>query len=112
MANVTWILPNGERKSVDVKQGTSLMDAAVQNAINGIAGECGGGLMCATCHVYVEAPFVAAAGAAGPMEEDMLDTTDVPRLPQSRLSCQLTAGPELDGIVLRIPTAAYAANGA
>ncbi len=111
MAKITWILPNGEQQSADVNEGTTLMDAALQNSINGIAGECGGGLMCATCHVYVEAPFDAQVGEAGPMEADMLDTTEVPRLPSSRLSCQLTAGPATDGIVLRIPTPEYAAAG-
>jgi len=111
MAKAIWILPDGERVSAEVKDGTSLMDAAVQNGINGIAGECGGGLMCATCHVYVEAPFAARVGAPSPMEADMLDVTEVPRRPESRLSCQLVAGPELDGIVLRIPSHDNALSG-
>lgn len=104
MAKASWILPDGARVDLDVKEGTTLMDAAVQHGIHGIAGECGGGLMCATCHVYVEAPFDAVAGEPGPMEADMLDVTEAPRRPESRLSCQLIAGPQLDGIVLRIPT--------
>ena len=109
MAKAIWILPDGAQVSAEVPDGTTLMDAALQNRVNGIAGECGGGLMCATCHVYVEAPFAGKVGEASPMEADMLDMTEVPRLPQSRLSCQLIAGPELDGIVLRIPTPEYAA---
>ena len=105
MPRVTWIQPDGSRLSRDVPDGLTLMVAATQLGVPGIVGECGGGLMCATCHVYVEPPHAEGLGQPSALESDMLDITDAPRKPESRLSCQLVAGPDLDGLVLRVPTA-------
>lgn len=105
MPNVTWILADGSRVAADVKEGVTLMDAAVSKGVHGVIGECGGGLMCATCHVYVDPEFTRLTGEASPMESDLLDTTSAPRLPESRLSCQLLATAALDGLVLRVPAA-------
>jgi ferredoxin, 2Fe-2S len=106
MAKVTWIHADGSQQTAEVGDGVSLMDAAVQNGVHGIVGECGGGLMCATCHVYVDEPFMHLVGEPSPMEDDMLDVTAAQRQRGSRLSCQLIAAPALDGIVLRVPDAA------
>lgn len=105
MANVTWILSDGGEVTAAVPDGQTLMDAAVRNAVHGVIGECGGGLMCATCHVYVDPRFATLTGGASPMESDLLDMTAAPRRPESRLSCQLVAASELDGLVLRVPAA-------
>ncbi|EKD60219.1 MAG: hypothetical protein ACD_54C00874G0001, partial [uncultured bacterium] len=51
----------------------------------------------------LDAAWVAKAGFPGPLEDPMLDVTDVERKPHSRLSCQLTMTAALDGIVLHIP---------
>ena len=40
--------------SIDVQKGLSVMEGAVQNDIPGIDADCGGGMACATCHVYVD----------------------------------------------------------
>lgn len=104
MPKVTWILADGSRVVADVEEGKNLMDAAVRSGVHGIVGECGGGLMCATCHVYVEAPFSFLAAEASAMESDLLDMTSAPRLPESRLSCQLVASAANDGLVLRVPS--------
>lgn len=103
MPKVTWILANEQQLVADVREGTNLMDAAVQNGVHGVVGECGGGLMCATCHVYVEPGHEAATGAAGAMESDLLDMTVAPRQSGSRLSCQIVATEAMDGLVLRVP---------
>lgn len=105
MPKVTWILADERQIAIDVKEGLSLMDAAVQNGVHGIVGECGGGLMCATCHVYVEPEFEATVGEPNAMECDLLDMTTAPRRSGSRLSCQLVASAALDGLVLRVPAA-------
>ena len=104
MVEVTWILSNGERSTIDVKEGMTLMQAAVDHNIDGIIGECGGGMMCATCHVYVEPPFDTRLESPGGMENDMLDMTEAPRQPQSRLSCQVVVSSDLNGITLKIPS--------
>ena len=44
----------GREHHVDVPCGTSVMRGAVDNAIPGIDGDCGGECACATCHVYVD----------------------------------------------------------
>ncbi|MER6109528.1 2Fe-2S iron-sulfur cluster-binding protein [Streptomyces hirsutus] len=103
MAEVTWITADGERITAEVGDGVNLMEAAVANGVPGIVGECGGGMMCATCHVYVESGH--RTGAPGPIEADLLDFADAPRRDGSRLSCQISARPELDGITVEVPPA-------
>lgn len=101
MPKVTYRQPDGAEKTIDVPNGWSLMEAAIQNDIPGIVAECGGGCACATCHVYV------LDGKPVPpitdMEGDMLECTAAERKPNSRLSCQLKMSADLDGLVVLIP---------
>ena len=103
MPQVHWLMANGQRLSDDVNEGSNLMDAAQMLGVPGITGECGGCLSCATCHVVVDAAWLAACPPMDEVENAMLDITTTPRQPGSRLSCQLTASPALDGIVLHVP---------
>lgn len=102
MPKVTYILPDGSRREIELREGQSLMEAAIRNGIEEILGECGGSAMCATCHCYVE----EAPEALPPLGEDedaMLEETAAERLSNSRLSCQLRMSPSLDGIIVRVP---------
>jgi 2Fe-2S ferredoxin len=99
----TWILPDGRSITADVPAGRTLMEAAVAANVPGVVGECGGSLSCATCHVHVAEDWAAATGTPGDFEEAMLDVSDAPRGPTSRLSCQIVMAPSLDGLVLRVP---------
>jgi 2Fe-2S ferredoxin len=99
----TWLLPNGQSITAEVPAGQSLMEAARDNNIPEILGDCGGNLACATCHVVVDDTWFAKSGGPGALEDPMLDITDIDRSSTSRLSCQLTMSEALDGIVLRIP---------
>jgi 2Fe-2S ferredoxin len=83
--------------------GTSVMMAAVAQDIDGIVAECGGSLMCATCHVYVDEAFDDRLPEMSPDEDEMLEAAACERLPNSRLSCQLVLSEELDGLVVRLP---------
>ncbi len=103
MANITWITEDGSEISVDVKDGLNLMEAATANNVPHIEGECGGCLSCATCHVFVDEAWLAKTGEVDDIEDTMLEMTDVEREPNSRLSCQIIASPELDGLILRVP---------
>ena len=103
MPNITYILADGSRKLVDVPNGTSLMQGAVNNGISGIVAECGGSAMCATCHVYVDPDWVARLPPINAVEEEMLDSVASERTDNSRLSCQLSATPELEGLVVTLP---------
>ncbi len=100
----TWILPNGESRTAEVKDGLSLMEAALANAIPQVIGECGGSMSCATCHVVVDPAWINRTAAPSDFESAVLDLTDAERQPNSRLSCQIKMTSALDGIVLHIPT--------
>jgi ferredoxin, 2Fe-2S len=103
MPKVTWILHDGRSISAEVAAGHNLMEAAVANNVPDVIGECGGCLSCATCHVYVDAAWYEKAGGPGDMEGEMLEITTAERRPTSRLSCQVKASEDLDGIVLHVP---------
>ncbi|HUZ14442.1 MAG TPA: 2Fe-2S iron-sulfur cluster-binding protein [Caulobacteraceae bacterium] len=102
MAKITYIEFNGKEHVVDVKTGLSVMEGAVKNNIPGIDADCGGACACATCHVYVEAPWRDRTGAQSAMEESMLDFAENVE-PNSRLSCQIKVSDDLDGLVVRMP---------
>ena len=103
MPKVIYRNVSGDEREVDVPVGWSLMEAAIQNDIEGIVAECGGGCACATCHVYVDLSQVNELPEIGDMEGDMLECTACERTPNSRLSCQIRMTEELDGLVVDIP---------
>lgn len=102
MAKITFIGADGAARTVDAENGSTAMEAAIRNDIPGIDAECGGACACATCHVYVDDAWIAKAGKAQAMEEDMLDFAFDVR-PNSRLSCQIKLSDALDGLVLHLP---------
>jgi 2Fe-2S ferredoxin len=79
------------------------MEAAIANDVPDVDGDCGGCLSCATCHVFVDEAWLERTGEVDDIEDTMLEMTDVERRDNSRLSCQLIASPELDGLVLHVP---------
>lgn len=102
MPKITYIDSDGTSRDVEAKNGSSIMEVAVQNMIPGIDADCGGACACATCHVYVAEGWVAKLSPKDDMEESMLDfAEDVQE--NSRLSCQLIVSDELDGIVVSTP---------
>jgi len=102
MAKITFMQPDGATQTVDAEIGLTVMEAAKLNSIAGIDAECGGACACATCHVYVDAAWLAKTGKPSAMEEDMLDFAfDVQD--SSRLACQIKVTPELDGLQVRVP---------
>lgn len=103
MPTVTYVLDDGRIRTLEAHSGSSLMQIAVEHAVEGIDGECGGACACATCHVYVDASHLARLPSPGRMESEMLGFVSAPRRANSRLACQLTMTPALDGIVLRVP---------
>jgi 2Fe-2S ferredoxin len=104
---VNFLSANGLKKSLHGKVGKTLMEVATANNIDGIAADCGGLMTCATCHVFVGEPFAAAMPPADAEELAMLAFTAVPRQPDSRLSCQITLTPALDGITVTLPASQY-----
>lgn len=103
MAKVTWKYADGTETVAEVSNGTNMMEAAVANSVNGVIGECGGCLSCATCHVYVDESWREKTGTVEDFEDAMLDATEAERQDNSRLSCQILASDDLDGLVLIVP---------
>lgn len=94
-------------RSVQTRPGRSLMEAASDASLEGIAADCGGLLTCATCHVTVKENWVAQLAPASNDEQAMLDFTAVPRHKNSRLSCQIQLTQALDGLSVELPTTQY-----
>ena len=102
MAKITYIEHNGTNHTVDVQNGLTVMEGAVQNDIPGIDADCGGSMACATCHVYVKEEWLDKLPTKEDGEEDMLDMAYEPKQ-NSRLSCQLIVSDEIDGLEVTIP---------
>jgi 2Fe-2S ferredoxin len=102
MVKINFVSHTGEKRTVDVDAGATVMEAAIRNGVPGIEAECGGACACATCHVYVDDVWREKVGDPTPMEEDMLDFGFDVR-PNSRLSCQIKITPELDGLTVTTP---------
>ena len=102
MAKITYIEHDGTRHEVDVPEGLTVMEGAIRNMVPGIDADCGGACACATCHVYVDAPWTEKAGERSSMEESMLDFASEVE-DSSRLSCQIRVTADLDGLVVRMP---------
>lgn len=102
MVTIKFIEPGGEERSVEARGGLSLMEAAINNGVDGIAAECGGACSCATCHVYVGQAWAAAAGDPSELEDELLSGV-LERRPNSRLACQVMVSDGLDGAIIEIP---------
>ncbi|WP_108261591.1 2Fe-2S iron-sulfur cluster-binding protein [Mangrovicoccus ximenensis] len=103
MPKITYIEHNGTEHVVEVPVGLTVMEGARDNNVPGIDADCGGACACSTCHVYVDEAWTGKLPGIETMEEDMLDFAFEPKPGSSRLTCQLTVTPALDGLVVRIP---------
>ena len=103
MPKITYIDSTGNQKTIDVATGLTVMEGAVQNNIPGIDADCGGGMACATCHVYVKDDWFNRIPKKEDGEDDMLDMAFEPKT-NSRLSCQIIVSDELDGLEVNIPS--------
>ena len=102
MPKITYIEHNGKTHEIEVANGLTVMEGAVQNNIPGIDADCGGSCACATCHVYVDEKWFNKLSNKESAEEDMLDMAYEPKK-FSRLSCQITVEDSLDGLVVKMP---------
>ena len=103
MPKITYITHDNNLHTIEVQNGLTVMEGAVQNNIPGIDADCGGGMACATCHVYVKEDWLDKLPIKEDGEEDMLDMAFEPKK-NSRLSCQLIVSNELDGLIVSIPS--------
>jgi ferredoxin, 2Fe-2S len=101
MANLTIVGRDGTEKTIEGKDGWSVMENIRDAGFDELLALCGGCCSCATCHVHVDEEWLAALPPMGPDEDDLLDSSDH-RRPNSRLSCQIEYGEALDGLRVRI----------
>ncbi len=102
MSKITYKDFKGNSKTIDVENGLSIMEGAIQNDIPGIDADCGGAMACATCHVYVEEEWFDKITKAEDAEVDMIDMAHEPKK-NSRLSCQIIVTDKLEGLVIKTP---------
>ena len=102
MTKITFQDYQGNSKTVEVENGLTVMEGAVQNNIPGIDADCGGSCACATCHVYVNDEWLNKIPEITDAEKDMLDFAFEPKK-NSRLSCQLILEDTHNGIIVTLP---------
>jgi 2Fe-2S ferredoxin len=108
MPKVTYVSSDGSRQDIEVPLGENVMRGALYNGIDGIVGECGGGLSCATCHCYVDDAWTGKVGGpSSQAEEELLESAAAEVRPSSRLSCQIVMDAGLDGLVIHMPDRQY-----
>lgn len=102
MPMIIFIEPDGTENKVSAEIGQSVMEAAVQNGVNGIDADCGGACSCATCHGYIDESWQAKLAAPDAVELEMLDFAHM-RAENSRLTCQIKVTENLNGLLVRLP---------
>jgi len=102
MPKITYIDSSGNKKTIEVQDGLTVMEGAIQNNIPGIDADCGGGMACATCHVYVKDKWLDKLSEIEDGERDMIDMAFEPKK-NSRLSCQIIVSSELEGLEVTTP---------
>ena len=88
MPAITFIHADGKSNRVETSGDESAMQAATRHGLDGILAECGGNAMCSTCHVYIDAAWLARLPAMADDEDALLDGTAAERLPKVWLSAQ------------------------
>ena len=102
MAKITFITSDAKVHEIEVQNGLTVMEGAIQNDIPGIDADCGGSMACATCHVYVKDEWYNKLDQKSEGEDDMIDQAYEPKK-ISRLSCQITVSDNTEGLVVHLP---------
>ena len=106
MLSITFIEHDGTEHKVETDSGATVMQAALDNGIHGVAADCGGACSCGTCHCYIDETWEEKAGPASEVEQQILEFAMDPKS-NSRLSCQVIVEDHLDGLVVHLPESQY-----
>lgn len=106
MPKITYIDHSDQHYELDVPVGKTIMEGAVENAVPGVDGDCGGQCSCATCHVYIEPQFAHLLPAKTEVEKEMLELA-VEVNDNSRLGCRLTIDETYEGLVVHTPESQF-----
>jgi len=93
---------SGTVHEVEANDGETLMDAAMNNMVPGIDGDCGGDCACGTCHVFIAPEFIDKLASTISEEDDLINMTP-DKEENSRLACQIKLNSELDGMEVTLP---------
>lgn len=107
MPDITFVQADGTEQGLEAPAGVSLMQAATGAGVPGIIADCGGLAVCATCHVYVDPIWLDRLGPVADDEDERLEYTAAPRLPNSRLSCQVRLTDQMQGLRVSVPKRQY-----
>ena len=102
--SVTFVAPNGDKRTVDGKVGESILALAWRVDI-GIEGDCEGAMACSTCHVILTDADFDRLPPPSEEEDSILDLAPGAS-GTSRLGCQIVLTEALDGLTLRLPETA------
>ena len=102
MVRVRFTQADGSAREIVATIGDSLMASAKAQGVDGIEAECGGSMVCGTCHVYIADCWLDRVGQPTAMEAEMLEFGLYPQA-NSRLSCQVPVTAALDGIEVGVP---------
>ena len=107
MPNVTLVEFDGSRHTLEVPEGQSIMQTAVDHSLPGIVGECCGSMACATCHCFIDADWTEKVGPPSQLEQDLLEGSPVETQTNSRLGCQVAVTAALDGLIVHLPESQF-----
>lgn len=102
MYQITFIEFDGREKTVQAKEGQTVMSCASENLIEGILAECGGNCVCGTCRGKISAQWQRKLGPRGEGEDLILDTGEGDA-DAYRLTCQINMNESLDGLIIHLP---------
>jgi len=103
VVRLVFKLSNGSDVEIDAPPGRSIMEAAKAENVPGIDADCGGSMICGTCHVQVDPESQLRLPEQSEGELELLEYVPEPK-PNSRLTCQIPVTDTLEGLVLMVPT--------
>lgn len=103
MGSITFVEHDGTEHAVDIEDGKTLMQTAVDNNVPGIDADCGGDCACGTCHVIVADKWFSITGGAATEDEKQMLALTPENADTSRLSCQIETSAAMDGMVVHLP---------
>jgi 2Fe-2S ferredoxin len=78
------------------------MLAAKAHAVPGLDAECGGSMVCGTCHVFVDGGWFDRLPAPSALETELI-SYGLHADGNSRLSCQIVVTDAMEGMSVEIP---------
>ena len=101
MVQITYRTTAMGEQTLDIDEGSSLMEGGLFGCVPGIQGLCGGSVACGTCHVHVSEPWFSRLGKAGDSETELLEDLDG-YSPTSRLACQIRVTRAMEGLIVDV----------